>query len=229
MDQPLSTGKTIVVKTLSDDFNNSKAAERLVLEYITNALNIPIEILEQPDGYHPEWDIKFRVLQNNQELTAEVKCTSYRTIKIEFAYADGRPSGISLSKADYYLVAAFGGSKPYNPKNEWLADWKQVCKLRVIPTCLLRGIVAYIKQNQPGRIKTYAADDSGPGALYVELESRELGGRDGWIGTEPTATKTPDQGATFYMDTAKVVIAHDHQKLNYVRNYFLNPKKELLQ
>ena len=63
----------------------------------------PSEIAE---GFHPDWDVKTKLKEDDFTSTFEIKedfrCESTGNIAIEFE-SRGKPSGINITKADYYL------------------------------------------------------------------------------------------------------------------------------
>ncbi|GAA5437557.1 hypothetical protein [Deinococcus aquaticus] len=62
------------------------------------------DLLERPEGKHPEWDIKVGNDKGRVE-TIEIKgdYTVYPNVVFEF-WHNGKPSGIATSKADWYMI-----------------------------------------------------------------------------------------------------------------------------
>ncbi len=94
------------------------ACEKCFMRYLTSYPNV-ISV-EQAKGRHPDWDIKMTYEDDGvtKEATYEIKsdrksehtwnfCIEYYNIK------KGWPSGISTSKADYYVY--------YADKKRWIA------------------------------------------------------------------------------------------------------------
>lgn len=138
----------------ADGFELNSIAERRIVDMTFTS---PIVAVSQ--GNSPEWDVKLE-----DGTTIEVKFTDNTKPFIETHYADGRPSGLSLSTADYYLIvqAGFWGDK-------------KLGKVKVIPTDVLRNIASVCEQ------KEYPASHNSPGSKGFIL-NRELGNNDGWIG-----------------------------------------------
>jgi len=96
-----------------------------------------LELTQQSVGHFPEWDLKF-----SNGLTVEIKIGTFLSDKklfIETAKAEDSvrgivkrkiPSGLSLSKAHYYLIISPGT----------FGDGTVVQKLRLIPTEKLRWL-----------------------------------------------------------------------------------------
>jgi hypothetical protein len=79
------------------------------LKYEALAMNKIIDkykykIVKISDGYQPKYDFKLANMDNKM-IRYEVKTTqmAYSTIFIEFKNKDGKPTGISLSTAHYYI------------------------------------------------------------------------------------------------------------------------------
>jgi hypothetical protein len=108
------------------------------------------------NGYMPEYDV---IVEEGAVLHRfEIKTTNKENGKvlIEECRADGQPSGLSATKSDYYVIL----HKTYNGE-------KQIGKLRIIKTDLLKEIVKFSKLQSSENVVINPPDDSGPGSQCV--------------------------------------------------------------
>lgn len=138
----------------TDGFELNSIAERRI---VNMTFASPIASVSQ--GNSPEWDVKLE-----DGTTIEVKFTDSTKPFIETHYGDGRPSGLSLSTADFYLIVQTG----------FWGD-KKIGKVKVIPTDTLRDIADICEK------RYYPASHDSPGSRGFIL-NRELGNNDGWVG-----------------------------------------------
>lgn len=147
-------------------FDYSKWAEQIVCEWLSRKKQMVIESITQGK------DARYDVMMSGKKI--EVKFQSGRYLSIEYAYADGTPSGISLSEADYYLMINQGSSSRED------GSWAKTGKIRLIPTHLLRDAIK--KKIDSGIYHEWPAGKTGPGSRCVHLDPKTDLPRDGWVG-----------------------------------------------
>lgn len=153
----------------------SAHSERVVSEYLQRHLGI--QFVSMTEGYAPEYD----VLMSDGKY--EIKITQNEYISVEFARADGSPSGISVSESDFYLIVHKG-------YGTWIdGKMRAVGKVRRIPTQTLKKVALSVAEHDESRILVHEASVHGPGSMCVRLQASKLandfkscGVKDGWIG-----------------------------------------------
>jgi hypothetical protein len=147
-------------------FDYSKWAEQIVCEWLSRKKQMVIESITQGK------DTRYDVMMSGKKI--EVKFQGSRFLSIEYAYADGTPSGIALTEADHYLMINQGSSSDGN------GGWDKVGKVRLIPTHLIRA--AILKKIAVGDIHVWQPGSTGPGSRCVHLDPKTDLPRDGWVG-----------------------------------------------
>lgn len=136
------------------DFSYSEEAELRLCELVYG--KGMVEGVTQ--GYNADYDV---LLTDGTKV--EVKFTRSKDIFIEEAYYDGTPSGLSITKADVYLIVH---------KGYWDGD---IGKIKEIPVNVLNAV------RNKCRYKEYQPSRAGPGSKGFILGA-ELGNNDGWLG-----------------------------------------------
>ena len=147
-------------------FEYSKWAEQVVCEWLSRKRQMVIESITQGK------DTRYDVMMSGKKI--EVKFQTSRFLSIEYAYADGTPSGISLTESDHYLMVNQGSSSRSD------GSWSKVGKVRLIPTHLL--VDAMKRKIAEGNITVWQPGITGPGSRCVHLDPKTDLPRDGWIG-----------------------------------------------
>lgn len=146
-----------------DMFEYSEAAETVVANAVEKPFNLIAENLTR--GNCPSHDFDFRSPVSEKTRKTELKITGKDDFHIEYAYENGSPSGISITKSDVYLTLAGGwtgtGSRA-----------KHVGKLRMYKTDKLKEIVDWLK-TKPKFCKNYPRDGKSRGSRCVVL-TKEL-------------------------------------------------------
>lgn len=151
--------------------------EHYVAHYVAEKIGGRVQDITT--GYNPAYDC---VINNR---TYEIKIQSQYMIEIEYAYADGRPSGLSLTEADFHVFVN-------------IPQGRSVGKVRVIPTAHLAEI-ASSKIQANDIVVREPRDGYGPGSRSVTIDPyNELFGQDGWIGDVRATKLTTEDGLWYY-------------------------------
>jgi len=152
----------ILIKELYGDkgFEYSKQCEQCLGDILKNSYGIICE--GYTEGYNPDYDF----IADGSKI--EVKFTSKVHPNIEFARYNKNPSGLLLSKSDYYLVVSPGGSKG-----------KFVGKIRLYETNDLKAYLVDCLMNQDDLVK-YEPSGNSPGSICFKLEPKKI--EDIWLG-----------------------------------------------
>ena len=145
--QKLNTGT-------QEGYNYSEQAEAALGELVFG------QGCEVTTGIDSRYDL---LTPNNKKI--EIKFTNAKTIFIETSYADGTPSGLAVSEADYYLIVQKG-----------FYQNQDIGKIKLISTDALRN-VRYSCQ-----LTSYPPSYNSPGSCGFRL-GQELGQKDGWLGS----------------------------------------------
>jgi len=145
----LNTGK-------QSGYNYSEEAEKALMELVFPGTHYTIT-----EGYNPRYDA---MLPNGTKI--EIKFTNSSKLFVEESYFNGKPSGISLSEADYYLVVQ---------KGFYGNGGGEIGKVKLIPTDDL------IFVREQCITKEYEPSNTSPGSRGFVVD-RELGEFDGWLG-----------------------------------------------
>jgi len=83
--------------------------EALLPEYIEEGFD---ELVKAPNKQFPDWDAKFRKGDTWTAYESKVDLSAHRTgnLFVEFRHTN-RPSGISLTKSDYYMFFIVDGDR----------------------------------------------------------------------------------------------------------------------
>jgi hypothetical protein len=155
-----------------EKFDYSNQCEWWVVELVAGMRGWTDVSKPPTDGYHPAYDITAKD-SDGKTIKAEVKFSGYPNLFVECARADGTPSGIETSTADYYICI--------NPGKSNIRDkWVEAGKVRVIPKDILYTLTYDLLSDDPSLLKTFGASNNGPGSKGINISPKLLSD-DGWI------------------------------------------------
>lgn len=116
-------------------------------------------VLDVKKGFNPWCDVAV-ITPNKPTSTYEVKTTNKENgyIQVELSRADGKPSGLSMTKADYYVFL-----------HKTFSRTKQIGKLRILKTDTLKKIVDFYIHKRTALI-VRQPDENGPGSISLEIK-----------------------------------------------------------
>lgn len=153
-------------------FEYNQALEEQIISIIPD-----MQLLEQTDGFAPEYDVIVSLFDSSVKLeiktTGRVQLSTTNGIDIEFSRLDGSPSGLTATKSDYYMILSTEFNKG-----------KLVGKIRLFPKIVLVRLAD--KADTFGELYEYPQTNSGPGSVYFELDpyskSHDEAGGHVWVG-----------------------------------------------
>lgn len=144
----------------------SKQAERTLLVWVCQKLNIDCTSIRLTEGYCPEYDAEVG------NILSEIKFSSKQKLNVEYAWANGEPSGILLSHAKQYITVSPGYS------SDGAGGWNLRGKVRIYRRLdLLREVV---KDMEANRFVTFPANEHGPGSRCVVINPKQI--HHVWVG-----------------------------------------------
>jgi hypothetical protein len=163
----------IIIKELygANGFDYSKQCEQCLGDILKNIYNITCE--GYTEGYNPEYDF----LANGKKI--EVKFTSKTYPHIEFARYNKQPSGLLLSKSDYYLTVSPGGS------NGKFVGKIRLYKINNLKKYLIESLLSQIEGYKTegldiGKLHIYNPSHNSPGSICFIMEPKKI--EDMWLG-----------------------------------------------
>lgn len=163
---------------IKNDYSISRQIEQIILDQLRLLYNVEEKDVDISQGCNSAYD--FRMLNKLFEL--KIMSTSY--YNIEISRASGQPSGLSSSKADYYIIV--------NPGSLYQ---KEVMKIRIVATGDLRQAV---QQSTKVRIYEPNANNS-LGSVCHQLDPKTL--LHDFVGTFPITDKIDGD---YYIDFAGI-------------------------
>lgn len=109
---------------IKNDYNISRQIEQIIVDKLASLYNLGQEDIEISQGSDSSYDFRIK------DKTFELKIMSTPYYNIEVSRSNGDPSGLTASKSDYYIIV-----------NPGYLYGKEVMKLRVVPTDILREAV----------------------------------------------------------------------------------------
>lgn len=148
----------------NQSYQRSEEAEGFVAKLLTDVLSLDYDTLHITRGKNSDFDLTLNDYSGT-EFSFEVKFTSGDDVWIEYAYADGRQSGILISKSKFYVIV--------NHQQARIDErWIDVGKIRVYDTKELRKWVLRSLADGKHEIKPYKEAVGSPGSLNVKLKPK---------------------------------------------------------
>jgi hypothetical protein len=185
------------LKNHGGDYTHSNNAERWITELVADYkgwtnLTLP------PEGFHPQFDITAEDA-NGKHIKVEVKFSSSVDLFIEIARANGTPSGIETSTADYWVCV--------NPGRAFVNNrWVDAGKVRAIPRDILYKLVYDILSDDPDKLTIYPAKEGvGPGSRGVKIDPLKLLMDDGWVASIDMRRHDTSKGGAAIYDVDRIL------------------------
>lgn len=183
----------------SDNYNYSTLCEGYVAEVIARRKQWTIDAITQGQ------DDRYDLMMSGKLI--EVKVSSGYVLKLEYRRENGKPSGISTSKADYYAMLN--------------ASRNGVGKLRLIPRAQLLELV--YKKLEDGVFKFAGGANGEQGYYYVPVNPYdEMYNNDGWLCDVPYTSTDTGTGVSVVYDLGEAprewghsVTARLHKELTF--------------
>lgn len=167
---PLIQDNIIVIEHLrkdrfkpKDKYEYSEASETVIANLLEKPFNLTAQGITK--GYDTSKDFDLCSNVTNKVRSVELKITGKDDLYIEYAYEDGTPSGISISKSNLYVILSGG----WSGQGRFA---KHVGKLRMFKTHQLRDIIETLK-TMPEYCKDFPSYDGGRGSKCILL-TKEL-------------------------------------------------------
>lgn len=140
-------------------FEYSDKVNEAIIKLLPPLYVQPDSVLDVKKGFNPWCDVAV-VTPNKPTLTFEVKTTNKENgyVQIELSRADGKPSGLSMTKAHYYVIL-----------HKTFARTKQIGKLRILKTETLKKIIDFYNNKRTNLI-VRQPDENGPGSISIEIK-----------------------------------------------------------
>jgi hypothetical protein len=168
---------------INKDYSISKQVEQVLVENFKILYNLEEKDVEFSQGCDASFDFRLK------DLLFELKIMSSLLYSIEISRANGDPSGITSSKADYYIIINPG--KLYS---------QEVMKIRIMSRRKLSHLASE-KKTDSKNIKIYQPNAvNSLGSICINVNPKEV--THDFIGYFAIAEKI---GADYYVDFAKPI------------------------